>query len=192
MGVGWPAARWALGLVISAFMGFEGIRKKSLNRRGALAAFLVGVVSLGISLRLGLTLILFYKSSSVLTKYRTDVKRKLTGDFKEGGQRGAAQVLSCSLFGTFLAVARRILSGEGDGRVNFAAAPLGSSLLCAYLGFYACCTGDTWSSELGVLSKSPPRLITNLFQVVPPGTNGGVSVLGTVAAAAGGLLMGTG
>ena len=54
---------------------------------------------------------------------------------------------------------------------------------------FACCLGDTLASELGILSRSPPILITTL-KPVPPGTNGGLSTMGTLASVGGGLFMG--
>ncbi len=54
---------------------------------------------------------------------------------------------------------------------------------------FACVNGDTWASELGILSKSEPRLITN-FKVVPRGTNGGVSMWGLFVSFAGGVFIG--
>jgi uncharacterized membrane protein len=50
--------------------------------------------------------------------------------------------------------------------------------------------GDTLASETGILAKSPPRLILPPFRVVPPGTNGALSVQGTVGSLIGGGLMG--
>ncbi|KAG8967580.1 hypothetical protein FRC05_002013 [Tulasnella sp. 425] len=62
-------------------------------------------------------------------------------------------------------------------------------LVFVALGHFACCLGDTLASELGVLSQSPPILLTT-FKRVPPGTNGALSVLGTSASALGGAVMG--
>jgi len=51
-------------------------------------------------------------------------------------------------------------------------------------------TADTWATELGLLSKETPRLITT-WQVAHRGASGAVSALGLTAAATGALVIGT-
>lgn len=49
---------------------------------------------------------------------------------------------------------------------------------------------DTFSSELGILSKSQPRLITSWnLRKVPPGTNGGITLWGTAAGFGGAMVI---
>lgn len=54
--------------------------------------------------------------------------------------------------------------------------------LTQYPSNYAAVAADTFSSELGILSSSKPRLLTSWnLRPVPAGTNGGVTLLGTAA-----------
>ena len=55
---------------------------------------------------------------------------------------------------------------------------------------YAAVAADTFSSELGILSQARPRLLTSWnLREVPPGTNGGITPLGTGAGFLGSLLI---
>jgi len=57
----------------------------------------------------------------------------------------------------------------------------GDILPMAIIASYAAATADTFSSELGILAWSQPRLITEPSRKVPRGTNGGVTIEGLIA-----------
>ena len=59
----------------------------------------------------------------------------------------------------------------------------------ACLSSLACCCGDTWASEVGSVIGGTPRLITTWRRVLK-GTNGGVTLIGTLCSIAGGLIVG--
>ncbi|UZJ55362.1 hypothetical protein CBS101457_004682 [Exobasidium rhododendri] len=131
---------------------------------------------------------------------------------KSGGQRDWVQVCCNGLGGALTSVAFRKLysdqwqSGKAwcllrNSRITTAtflgipfphrtSSTLPRSLFLMMLGHFACCMGDTLASETGILAKSPPRLILPPFRIVPPGTNGALSVQGTFGSLIGGALMG--
>jgi uncharacterized membrane protein len=199
--------RNALAFTLAIGLSVHGYSKNSLSISGSIAAFFVGFVSFSCSYRFGIMLILFYYSSSKLTKWKQDLKAKLEEDYAVGGQRNWMQVFASSILATLLAVAYYKFCGE-DQHINFGEPDvirdnidflyfkvnrdsLASILWAVYISHYATANADTWASELGILSNREPRLVTSLFlRTVPRGTNGGMSVLGTLASAAGGLFIG--
>ncbi|KAJ2978931.1 hypothetical protein NUW58_g7340 [Xylaria curta] len=66
----------------------------------------------------------------------------------------------------------------------------GDLLVVGIIANYAAVAADTFSSELGILSRTEPRLITSLnLRKVPRGTNGGVTVWGLVAGFLGSMII---
>jgi len=180
------SAAGALGLAV------DGARKGSLDSSGAAAALLVGGLSLFASARAAWSLIGFYLSASALTKMAQTFKQDVGDEYVAGGGRSWVQVFCNSAVPTALAVAAWALGagevplGSGTGGLTPA---VSTALWGGVLGYYACCCGDTWASEVGVLSTAEPRLITTL-RPVRRGTNGGVTALGLAMSALGGLFVG--
>lgn len=197
-----------LGVVFASLLSLHGLRKKSLSPSGALTAFIVGTLTMAGGLRVfGVALIVFYLIGSRATKYGKERKARLEEGYVDAGYRTGWQVLcnSCwaviavtlwnathvpgsihsSIFGGSLQ-----LSGEEYKPDAWCVVDGGRrSLLFAVLGHFGCCLGDTLASELGILSKRKPRLVTTLREV-PRGTNGGMTAWGTACSVAGGAIIG--
>lgn len=172
------APRIAMGLVLSIAIGGLAYWRSSLTASGWLGAVITGTLTFGFGgWPWGLTLITFFISSSLLSHYKESVKeRRAAEKFSKGGRRDLTQALANGGVAAGLALLYGLL-GEP------------AALLALFLGVMATVTADTWATELGVLSNSPPRLVTN-GRLVEPGTSGGITVTGTLAAAGGGLMIG--
>lgn len=70
------------------------------------------------------------------------------------------QVLANSAIASVLVVAIWVLTEGEDKCLNSKDSPLITSLIGGIIGHYSCCNGDTWSSEIGILSDDRPLLIT--------------------------------
>lgn len=165
-----------LGLVLSTAVGGLGYWRKALTTSGLAGAVLIGTLIFGLGGWIwGLLLIAFFVSSSMLSRYRRFDKEAVAGKFAKGSQRDLGQVLANGGVGAGLALA-------------FAIDPA-PTVFAAFVGVMAAVNADTWATELGILSRVPPRLITT-GEEVPAGTSGGVTQLGIWASVAGALLIG--
>lgn len=129
-----------------------------------------------------------------LVQIKKDIKATLTVHSTGGsggeGPRNHVQVLANSLPATILTLLHAYTlyhSPEhcyGFGGLARNVLPIG------IIANYAAVAADTFSSELGILSNSLPRLITSpTFRRVPKGTNGGVTGTGLLAGLLGSALI---
>jgi uncharacterized protein (TIGR00297 family) len=176
-----------MACIIASLMALRGYKRKSLTTNGAVAAWIVGFCSI-ISGSRGFLLLLFYIVGTKATKYKITIKAKF--EDTDSSCRGPGQVLACSIIGICIQTIHFIYCGK-ERSIDFDESQLASSLACALIAHHATNLADTLSSELGILSKSDPILITSL-RTVPRGTNGGCSLAGLGCSMIGGFLIGCG
>ncbi len=168
--------RLTLGLVLSATIAVLAYRRQALSVSGALGAVVTGTIIFGFGgWSWGILLITFFVLSTLLSKYREGTKERLAEKFAKGSRRDLGQVLANSGAGALMALAYLWYPTP--------------ELLLAYSGAMATVNADTWATELGVLARRRPRLITT-GESVEPGTSGAISVPGTLATLAGGTTIG--
>lgn len=179
-----------LGFLIATALAARGVRRRSLSKGGAVAAWIVGFLSVAAGLR-GIILLLFYLVGTAATKYRHAEKARIDATAQVGAERGPSQVLACSAVGVMCSVWHATSCGE-ERPIDFTKEALASSLACAIIAHYATCLADTLASELGILADHTPILITKPWVSVPPGTNGGITLSGTLWSGFGGLIIAVG
>lgn len=177
--VGEPTFLWALvvGGAVNLALAVAALGAGSVNRSGAVAGWFVGT---GIWAFLGwqgfLLLAAFFVLGSAATKlgYQRKAEAKLAQE--EGGRRGARHALANA--GVALACA-----------VFAATTPYPLLFALAFAAAFATAAADTAGSEIGQLYGRRAYLPHN-FRPVPPGTDGAVSVEGTLAGIVASLVVG--
>lgn len=163
--------RAAGGLVLSVAIAIAARTARSLSSDGAVCATVVGTVCVTAGWDWGALLIAFFLTSTLLSRFGGPVSAIV----EKGAERDALQVLA-------------------NGGL-FAAAALGFAIHPTAIwqsigaGALAASTSDTWATEIGTRAKAPPRSIVT-WRPVAPGTSGGVTTYGTLAAFAGAAFLG--
>ena len=157
-----------IGFTLSLLIAILAYKKKSLNRSGAIAATIIGTFIYAMGSYIVFTLlILFFISSSVITKIKQESKEEKDG-------RNFIQVLANSLAALIFSIIYFYTKQE-------------IFMVVAAIGI-AASTSDTWASEIGKTSKGKNVSILN-FRQIPKGESGGISLKGTIASILGSLLI---
>lgn len=157
-----------IGLAVSFFIVLAAYKKRALSISGAFGAVVLGTLLYYFGgIYLSTLMISFFVSSSVLTKFRHITKQTLEDIHEKIGGRDLIQVAANGAIGLFFAFLFYTTKNE--------------AYLLAFTVSFAAANSDTWSSEIGVLSKGTPISILT-FKPVVRGQSGGISLLGTAAA----------
>ncbi len=152
-------------VILAVIIGLLTYIKGALDLFGSIFMIIMGIIIIftaGINWLLLILIFLFL--GLVSTKYQHKYKKEI-GVYE--GTRSVKNVIS-------------------NGIVPFVMAAFGN--YAGFIGSIAVATADTLASEIGVVDKYP-RLITN-FKKVAPGTDGGISPLGTAAGIIGAGIIG--
>lgn len=149
-------------------------RLRLLTPRGTGAAIVVGALAFTATGWPGLLLLFaFFLPSSLVSRLSRPPEAGLD---PKGEQRDALQVMANGLPPSLGAALACWFGSEGLAWL-------------VLTGGLAVAAADTWATAIGSWSRRPPRqLLTG--RIVPRGTNGGVTLLGTIGAGAGALVVG--
>lgn len=165
-----------LGLILAILVSALAYWARALTISGAVASVILGTVVFGLGgLSWAILLLVFFVSSSLLSRLAGGDKMQLEQKNAKGARRDAGQVMATGGVAGLCVLGFFWTNQPG--------------LFLIYAASLAAANADTWSTELGVLSRKPPILITTR-KTVEVGTSGGITLTGTVSGFGGATLMG--
>ena len=166
-----------IDLAVVVAFALIAIGAGAIDRRGFLASLAVGYpILLGGGWRWFVIVATFFVLGVAFTWYRYEYKKSIGSAQEKGGTRNWPNILANGGVAALL--------GLGE----FLGGGLVFSVL--YVGAVSAAASDTVATELGLLNRAPPRLVTDPRRVVSPGTSGGVSPMGIAGTILASLLIG--
>jgi uncharacterized protein (TIGR00297 family) len=163
------------GFVLAVLISLIARKTRSLTVGGAILATAIGTVAVAAGWSWGALLIIYFASSTLLSRSGRELKEQRTASIvAKGGERDAIQVLANGAIFAGAAIAMRV---RPDARW----VALGAGSLAA-------AAADTWATEIGTLYGGEPRSILTLRRV-PAGTSGGVTPIGLLASVSGSVFV---
>jgi uncharacterized protein (TIGR00297 family) len=166
------------GGLLAISVAFVARRTRTLSMSGAVMGAVVGTIAIAAGWSWAVLLLSLFVSGSVLSKLGERKKAELVGPvLQKSGERDARQVMANGGIYAIAALGHLVFPSPAWYAVG--------------AGALAASAADTWATELGILVGGEPVSMISATRV-PPGTSGGVTLLGTVAAAGGALFIGAG
>jgi len=169
-------ARAVAGGLLAVSVALVARRSRTLSTSGAVTAAVVGTLAIAAGWSWGFLLLSHFAAASALSKLGEGKKAELVGPVvQKGGERDARQVLANGGMYALSALGYLVFPSP----VWYA---LG-------VGALAASSADTWATEVGTLAGGEPVSIVSARRV-PPGTSGGVTLVGTMAGIGGAVFIG--
>lgn len=169
--IGVSIPQFALGLSLGILVAVGAFAARALSASGAVATCLLAAVIYGLGGWMWtMPIVVFFVFSSALSFYGRSMKADLDSVFEKSSTRDHGQVGA---------------NGGIPGAIMLLHYMMPSiDWYPAYVGAIAAGTADTWGTEVGTMFRG--RTITLAgFKDVPRGSNGGVSIAGSLAGIAG-------
>jgi uncharacterized protein (TIGR00297 family) len=169
-----------LGVGISFMFARLSLALKFLNGSGSVCTFLLAstIFSIG-GIVWTIPILTFFFLSSILSKVGKARKKKFDLIFEKGSQRDMGQVIANGGVGWILMLAYPFLPNESWRDLFY----------FGYLGTMAAVQADTWATEIGTMIRNPNPISIVNFKPVAAGTSGGITVIGTLGAFLGALVI---
>ncbi|KAB2909968.1 MAG: DUF92 domain-containing protein [Ignavibacteriales bacterium] len=170
-----PEIQILTGFFAAVAIGFIAFKYRMLTLDGAIGTVVLGTfIFVYGGLQWSLPVLMFFFSSSLLSKIRIQHNRKVEERFEKSGTRGIFQVLA---------------NGGIGGAVLLLESYFNTGwLYLVYVLSFAAAAADTWGTEVGTMWRTRTISLRN-FNEVPQGVSGGVSLPGTLGALLGAAMV---